>query len=590
MLNRYRRKNDDLPYQSTDSENSNNVPEIEITTELHLAEEGIATENIGGQGKVEAWDYDASDEITLEPDYFEESLRILPNHLEKTNSLELEDGPARGPKYIRQVQSHGVEGIKVESAQDQVDATGKQNEITPASGQPGNLGIQNKVSAFSLTMDNKEIVKHRIKQQVVAAGHLNNEKGIQDQVVAEDANMESKGNKAVLGENEGIKEQVAAVHGQNEKSQNQETAFPGKNKRIQDEINDVSGQNKHTQNELAAVPDQTERIHDEMENVPGHNEEMYLQVIDNRANEVKNQPFKKATDQLEAIDLSQPETGKKTQQENIVLESAHHFILNKQNEKIGEIDIETLLRPHDISETAILSTENPESQLHPENKPPLQSEIKKGLEQQDDQSVLVRQQQDMNMSEGAEIPQVLVLQNVDGEARTRKQVHTGAVLEQNPNENEEKKAVVEMPKNHVVLRELRQPANKHIKEPIVPKTKVTANGKETLRGQSQFQKSGLEQNKKPVQQEVEQLKDDLVLIPGQAQMLSKGPGKGTNNTGEPVEAKSKELGLDEVKGERVLLPAGHGLQFGFTLGQLDKAEKMKMEIFSNNLPLGSGDF
>jgi hypothetical protein len=144
MLNRYRRKNDDLPYQSTDSENSNNVPEIEITTELHLAEEGIATENIGGQGKVEAWDYDASDEITLEPDYFEESLRILPNHLEKTNSLELEDGPARGPKYIRQVQSHGVEGIKVESAQDQVDATGKQNEITPASGQPGNLGLNNR--------------------------------------------------------------------------------------------------------------------------------------------------------------------------------------------------------------------------------------------------------------------------------------------------------------------------------------------------------------------------------------------------------------------------------------------------------------
>jgi hypothetical protein len=36
--------------------------------------------------------------------------------------------------------------------------------------------------------------------------------------------------------------------------------------------------------------------------------------------------------------------------------------------------------------------------------------------------------------------------------------------------------------------------------------------------------------------------------------------------------------------ERVFLPAGHGLQFGLTLGHLDKAEKLKLEIFSKSSP------
>ena len=59
---------------------------------------------------------------------------------------------------------------------------------------------------------------------------------------------------------------------------------------------------------------------------------------------------------------------------------------------------------------------------------------------------------------------------------------------------------------------------------------------------------------------------------------------------EPVPQLIKEPVLEPTRHERVFLPAGHGLQFGFSLGQLDKAEKMKLEIFSNSSPLGSGDY
>ena len=57
---------------------------------------------------------------------------------------------------------------------------------------------------------------------------------------------------------------------------------------------------------------------------------------------------------------------------------------------------------------------------------------------------------------------------------------------------------------------------------------------------------------------------------------------------EEVRTGDSVLPSASVREERVFLPAGHGLQFGFTLGQLDKAEKLKLAVFSNISPFTDG--
>ena len=495
-----------------------NNQELVVTTMLTVTEDEEMTtskykddEEREKAGKEEAGDYEASDEITLEPEYFVESLRVPDSNLGRRIHLELEERAVRGPKYIRQELSQP--DMESRTAGGQWEAKRRQEPGADLVGQRKVDWRQQQVTAAAVQLQ----ADKRQKQVTAAAGQL-------------EADWRQQQGAAAAGQLEADRQERLT-----DDYLLQYTTTGGN----QEDVKIHEGQNSR----LAAGLQDGEI---EPNSVEGASTILRPRVISAEELSAEDIPSRGQED-VEAGQMTQKPLQEAFPASGIEDKGEDSFLLEQpqeDNDLVSPLGLGHLIFQDEQKHVKEKTAPNPAVSKE-------EDEIVPG------ESAEARQLQQQNLIDAVDSGLGQRMPTVDNELITWDQQGTYDPLENNPSE-----AI------YMIETEL---------SPEVPKELVPEQPKEQVSEQPKVPDP--EQPKKPV---LELINEPVPEQPKKQALLEL--------IKEPVPQLIKEPVLEPTRHERVFLPAGHGLQFGFSLGQLDKAEKMKLEIFSNSSPLGSGDY